>query len=254
MPAPLIALQDVSLRYRLARHRIRSFKEYAIHLVRGALTYQELWALRQVSFSVGEGETVGVVGRNGAGKTTLLKVVSRILKPTTGAVAVRGKVAPILALGTGFDHELTGYENIFLNSLLLGRGRREVVAALPAIVEFSELGGHLEAPLRNYSSGMVARLGFAIATAWRCEILLLDEVLAVGDAAFAVRCRDRIAEFRAAGSTILLVSHSDEAILANCERCLWLEAGQLRADGPARAVIEDYRRSMTPSEAASGQL
>jgi ABC-type polysaccharide/polyol phosphate transport system ATPase subunit len=254
MAASLIELEDVALRYRLARHRIRSFKEYAIHLVRGALTYQDLWALREVTFAIGEGETVGVVGRNGAGKTTLLKVVSRILKPTAGRVRIRGRVAPILALGTGFDYELTGYENIFLNALLLGRTRREVENALRAIVEFSELGEHLEAPLRNYSSGMTARLGFAIATAWRCEILLLDEVLAVGDAAFAVRCRDRIAEFRAAGSTILLVSHSDEAILANCERCLWLEAGRLRADGPAPAVIEDYRHSMTPSEAASGQL
>jgi len=254
MPPPLVTLDNVSLRYRLARHRIGSFKEYAIHLVRGALKYQDLWALRGVSFALGESETVGVVGRNGAGKTTLLKVVSRILKPTEGRVAVRGRVAPILALGTGFDHELTGYENIFLNALLLGRTRREVERALPEIVAFSELGQHLEAPLRNYSSGMTARLGFAIATAWRCELLLLDEDLAVGDASFAARCRDRIAQFRAAGSTILLVSHSDEAILANCQRCLWIEGGRLRADGPSPAVIEDYRRSMTPAEASSGQL
>jgi ABC-2 type transport system ATP-binding protein len=235
-----IELEQVSLVYRLAKHRIGSFKEYAIHLVRGSLHYEELWAMSQVSFAIADREAVGVVGHNGAGKSTLLKVISRILKPTSGQLRVRGRVAPILELGTGFDVELTGRENIFLNALLLGRSRRDIERAIAGIVDFSGLEEFIDVPLRNYSSGMVARLGFAIATAWQPEILILDEVLAVGDAEFARRCEERMAELRAGGATILLVSHSPQQVRELCARCLWLDHGRLRMDGPTDEVLTAY--------------
>jgi ABC-type polysaccharide/polyol phosphate transport system ATPase subunit len=240
MSAPAIRLEQVSLCYRLAKQRIPSLKEYAIHWIKGALVYEQLWALRDVDLEVGRGETVGIVGRNGAGKSTLLKVISRVLAPTSGRVAVTGTVAPILELGTGFDHELTGLENIHLNALLLGHTRKEILPRLDAIVEFSELGDFVRTPIRNYSSGMVARLGFSIATAWVPEVLILDEVLAVGDAAFTAKCERRLEEFHRQGSTVLLVSHSAAAIAKNCQRCLWLDRGRLRADGSPAEVLALY--------------
>lgn len=240
MPATAIELTDVSLCYRLAKQRIPSLKEYAIHWMKGALVYEQLWALRDISLRIGTGETVGLIGRNGAGKSTLLKVISRVIKPTRGEAVINGLVAPILALGTGFDFELTGIENIYLNALLLGRQRREVDQQLAEIVEVSGLGDFVRTPIRNYSTGMVARLGFAIATAWVAEVLILDEVLAVGDASFARICEDRIQRFHDAGSTVLLVSHSLEAVRTNCARCLWLDGGRLVGDGPTAEVIERY--------------
>src|ERR1700687_3160101 len=178
---PRIDLRGVSLCYRLAKQRIHSFKDYAIHFMKGSLAYEQLWALRDVALTIHSGETVGIVGRNGAGKSTLLKVISRVLKPTTGDAMVRGSLSPILELGTGFDRELTGFENIYLNALLLGHSRREVADAIDEIVDFSGLGDFVRAPIRNYSTGMLARLGFAVATAWLPDIMILDEVLAVGD-------------------------------------------------------------------------
>jgi ABC-type polysaccharide/polyol phosphate transport system ATPase subunit len=200
-----------------------------------------LWALRDVSLSIAEGETVGIVGRNGAGKSTLLKVVSGVLKPTRGSLHRRGWVAPILELGTGFDYELTGYENIYLNALLLGRQRREIDERLAGIVEFSGLADFIRSPIRNYSSGMLARLGFSIATAWKPDLLILDEILGVGDARFLKRCERRLEEFHEAGTTILIVSHDPEAVRKNCQRALWLEQGRLVAEGPAGEILERYR-------------
>jgi len=237
----VIELRDVSLCYRLAKRKIPSLKEYAIHFVKGSLAYEELWALRDVVLSIEEGETVGIVGRNGAGKSTLLKVISGVLKPTRGTLRRRGWVAPILELGTGFDFELTGHENIYLNALLLGRQRKEVDEQLDAIVEFSGLDDFVRSPIRNYSSGMLARLGFSIATAWKPDVLILDEVLAVGDARFLKRCGERIEEFRQAGTTILIVSHDLAALQKNCRRCLWLEQGRLQADGPVGEILDRYR-------------
>jgi ABC-2 type transport system ATP-binding protein len=237
---PVIRLDDVALRYRLAKQRIPSLKEYAIHLLRGALTYQELWALNGVSVSIERGEVVGIVGRNGAGKSTLLKVISGILKPTRGRAAVTGRVSPLLELGTGFDYELTGRENVMLNALLLGRSKREVRERFDSIVEFSELGDFIDVPLRNYSSGMTARLGFAIATAWDPEILILDEVLAVGDAAFQQKCHRRLGEVLASGATVLMVSHVARTLILECSRCLWLSEGRLVADGTPAEVLQQY--------------
>ncbi|HVT59289.1 MAG TPA: ABC transporter ATP-binding protein [Thermoanaerobaculia bacterium] len=250
-----IELAGVALCYRLAKQRVRSLKEYAIHFMKGALAYEELWALRGVDLTVRGGETLGIVGRNGAGKSTLLKVISQVLKPTEGRAVMKGALAPILELGTGFDLELTGFENIYLNALLLGRSRREVADRIEEIVDFSGLGDFVRAPIRNYSSGMLARLGFAIATAWTPDILLLDEVLAVGDASFTRKCERRLERFHAAGTTVLLVSHSVAAIRDNCTRCIWLDAGRLRADGATDEVLRLYEGHGTePDERRAGHL
>jgi ABC-type polysaccharide/polyol phosphate transport system ATPase subunit len=240
MSEPAIDLADVSLCYRLAKQRIPSFKEYALHWVRGALSYEQLWALRDVTLRVGRGETLGIVGRNGAGKSTLLKVISRVLTPSRGRCVVRGRVAPILELGTGFDYELTGRENVFLNALLLGHSRRAIEERYDAIVEFSGLGDFIRSPVRNYSSGMLARLAFSILTAWTPDVLVLDEFLAVGDVHFLRKCEERLDALKAAGTTMLLVSHLSEAIRQHCRRCVWLEGGRLVADGTPADVLDRY--------------
>jgi homopolymeric O-antigen transport system ATP-binding protein len=245
---PAIRLDDVSLCYRLARQHVTSIKEYFIHLLRRSLTYEDLWALKDVDLSIGSGEAVGVVGPNGAGKTTLAKVIAGVLKPTRGQRRVDGVIAPLLELGTGFDYELTGYENIYLNALLLGRRKREITEKLDAIVDFSGLEPFIHTPIRNYSSGMVARLGFAIATAWIPDVLILDEVLAVGDVRFLDRCHKRLDVFRDAGTTLVLISHSSQTVLDYCHRCLWLERGVVMADGAAEDVIERYEQAMHAPE------
>jgi ABC-type polysaccharide/polyol phosphate transport system ATPase subunit len=254
-PAPSIRVEGLSLRYRLAKQRVPSLKEYAIHWLRGALRHEDLWALRDLDLTIARGETVGIVGHNGAGKSTLLKVISGVLKPTQGAVFVDGNVAPILELAAGMDFELTGIENVMLNGLLLGHSRREVDERLDEIVEFSGLGDFIRAPIRNYSSGMVARLGFAVATAWIPDVLIVDEALSVGDASFVERCEERMRRFRDGGTTILLVSHSTRSVLETCTRCVWLDAGRLLADGPAQEVVARYGRSSTdPADRAAGRL
>lgn len=251
----VVRAEGVSLRYRLAKQRIPSLKEFAIHWLRGGLHYEDLWALREVSFTVRRGETLGIVGRNGAGKSTLLKVLSRVLRPSAGSVEVAGRVAPILELGAGFDYELTGIENVYLNALLLGRTRREVDERLEEIIDFSGLGDFVRAPIRNYSSGMLARLGFAVATAWVPDLLILDEVLSVGDASFVERSKERMHRLREQASTVILVSHNTKAVMDSCSRCLWLDAGRLRADGPATEVVRQYLNAGTdPDQRAAGKL
>ncbi|HKI02206.1 MAG TPA: ABC transporter ATP-binding protein [Thermoanaerobaculia bacterium] len=250
-----IRLAGVSLCYRLAKQRIPSLKEYAIHFMRGALSYEQLWALRDIELTIHKGETLGIIGRNGAGKSTLLKVISRVLKPTKGTAAVQGLLAPILELGSGFDYELTGLENVYLNALLLGHSKRDIAEKVDEIVEFSGLGDFIRAPLRNYSSGMQARLGFSVATAWVPDILILDEILGVGDVTFTEKCEERIQRFHDAGSTVLLVSHSTGAILKNCTRCIWLDDGQIRADGATREVVDLYlsKHGTDPGEHEGGK-
>ena len=243
MIEPVVQLQDISLCYRLAKQRIPSFKEYAVHWMKGALSYEKFWALQGVDLEVYPGQRVGIVGRNGAGKSTLLKVASGVLKPTRGSARTRGTIAPILELGTGFDYELTGTENIYLNALLLGRSRREIDAKMDEIVEFSGLADFIHSPIRNYSSGMLARLGFAIATAWHPDVLVLDEVLAVGDATFVERCHVKLQEVRASGTAILLVTHDMKAVEAECERAVWIDGGRVRADGEPGEILALYSES-----------
>lgn len=255
MPEPVIQIENMSLCYRLATQKVGSLKEYLIHFLRGSLEYQQLWALKKIDLEVGSGEIVGVVGRNGAGKSTLAKVITGVLQPTEGSCRVRGTISPILELGTGFDYELTGYENIYLNALLLGRQRKEVDERVDEIIEFSGLHEFIHSPVRNYSTGMMARLGFAVATGWVPDVLILDEVLAVGDVRFVSRCHQRLREFRRAGTTIVLVSHSLPEIVKHCSRCLWIDEGLLKADGDPQGILGDYIEDADlPADLAAEEL
>src|SRR6188474_1853071 len=240
---PVIVLEKISVRYRAQEVRIRTFKEYAIQLLKRNVRFKEFRALNNVDLQVNEGEIVGVIGRNGAGKSTLLKVIARVLIPTEGRVRLKGRVSPLLELGAGFHPELTGRENIFLNGTLLGHSRREIEARLPEIIEFAELDAFIDSSLRTYSSGMIARLGFSIATTWRPEILILDEILSVGDEAFRTKCKTRMAKYRDEGTSTLLVAHDMNTIGTLCSRAIWLDHGEVKATGPAKEVVDLYRQS-----------
>ena len=240
---PVIVLDNVSVQYRAPEQVIRTFKEYAIQIIKRNVRFREFLALDNVNLQVFDGEILGIIGRNGAGKSTLLKVISRVLIPTKGRVRIRSRVSPLLELGAGFHPELTGRENIFLNGTLLGHSRREIEAHLPEIIEFAELGAFIDAPLRTYSSGMMARLGFSVATTWKPEILILDEVLAVGDEAFRHKCQARMETYRDHGTTTLLVTHDSSTVEMLCTRAVWLDHGQIKTIGPSKEVVELYRQS-----------
>lgn len=237
---PVIGFDQVAVRYRVPHERIGSFKEYAIRRLQGRIDHHEFWALRDVTLQIGQGEVFGIIGRNGAGKSTLLKVVSRVLHPTRGRVWIRGKVAPLLELGAGFHPELTGRENVYLNGTLLGHSQREITARLPEILDFAGLGEFIEAPLRTYSSGMVARLGFAVAMAWKPDVLLLDEILAVGDQTFQRKCLERIRSFCEQGTTVLLVTHDPTTVQTLCRHAVWIDQGKVQSVGPSADVAAAY--------------
>ncbi len=237
----MIEVRDVSMRFRMANDRISSIKEYAIARLRGKLKYNEFEALKHASFDVKRGEVMGLIGHNGAGKSTLLKVISGILKPTEGSVIVRGNVAPMLELGSGFDFDMTGRENIFLNGAILGYSEEFLKSKYEEIVAFSEIGPFINVPLRNYSSGMVTRLAFSIATVVVPEILIVDEVLSVGDAAFQEKSLSRMMELMSGGTTVLFVSHNLEQIRKMCSRALWLEHGHILMFGDAQTVLDAYK-------------
>ncbi|GAB4578736.1 MAG: ABC transporter ATP-binding protein [Anaerolineales bacterium] len=249
MAVPVIQLENISVQYRSPSEKIPSFKEYAIRRIKGQIRYEYFWALNGVSVEIQEGEVFGIIGRNGAGKSTLLKVVARVLRPTRGRVRVRGLVAPLLELGAGFDYELTGRENIYLNGAILGLSKKEIDARFDHIVEFSGLREFVDAPLRTYSSGMVARLGFSVATERRPEVLIVDEILGVGDAEFQNKSLERIRQFQHAGTTILLVSHSLDSVMQMCSRVIWLERGMKVAEGPAPEMVGRYLQRTYESEA-----
>lgn len=240
MSKPMIGVSDVTMRFRMNSDRIMSLKEFVTTALRGKLRYQSFTALDHVSFTVNKGETLGLIGRNGAGKSTLLKVISGILKPTEGSVAAHGNVVPMLELGSGFDFDLTGRENIFLNGAILGYSEEFLREKYDEIVDFSELGTFLETPIRNYSSGMMARLAFSIATVVQPEILIVDEILAVGDAAFQEKSRKRMMELMGGGTTVLFVSHSLEQVREMCSRVVWLEHGRTRMFGDVQEVCDVY--------------
>lgn len=243
-PEPVVVLQKVSVRYRSPDKPFWSFKEFAIRFVERKVNYSDFWALKEVSLEVMQGETFGIIGRNGAGKSTLLKLVSRVLAPTNGRIVTRGKVAPLLELGAGFHAELTGRENIFLNGALLGHTQNEIKAHVPEILEFAQIDGYIDAPVRTYSSGMVARLGFAVATSWIPDILILDETLAVGDEEFRTKCYERMENFRTENVTILLVSHDLTTIKKMCSHAVWLDQGKVKALGNVNNVIKAYHENM----------
>ena len=246
-----IRFERVSKRFRLEQGRPRAFKEVFVGLFqRQRRRCETLVALDDVSFELAHGGSLGLVGPNGTGKSTVLKLIARILEPTAGRVWVDGRVAPLLELGAGFHPDLTGRENIYLNGSMMGFSRGEMAARLGRIAEFSELGRFIDAPVKHYSSGMYMRLGFATAIHLDADVLLVDEVLAVGDQAFQAKCRDRIADLRKAGVGIVLVSHDNNAIRDLCAHTLWLEDGAVRAYGETDPVIEAYYASMVAREEA----
>jgi len=236
----IIHLEDVSVYYRVPGEQLSGLKEFTIRWVQRRLQYRQFLALKDISLDIQPGEIFGVVGRNGAGKSTLLKVMARVLKPSQGRVVVVGKTAPLLEIGAGFHPELTGRENIYLNGALLGYSRIEIASQFEEIVAFADTGEFIDAPIRAYSTGMVARLGFAIATSLRPDILLVDEVLSVGDIAFQEKCLARMNAFREQGTTIVLVSHALERVQAFCERAIWLDGGKIAAGGNAVEVVHQY--------------
>lgn len=240
----VVILEDTTVRYRIPRERIGTIKEFVIRRMKGQLQYVDLLALHHVSLQVKKGEVFGLIGANGAGKTTLLRLVARVMRPTQGRVIVRGRVAPLLAMGAGFHPELTGRENVYLNGTLLGYTRNQIDECFDRIVEFAELQDSIDAPLRTYSSGMLARLGFSVATAQMPDILIVDEVLSVGDIAFQEKCAARIKQFRAQGASILLVSHDMGSIQRMCSRSAWLSHGEIVQVGPAEEVVKQFQEFM----------
>jgi ABC-type polysaccharide/polyol phosphate transport system ATPase subunit len=245
---PVVVLENASVCYRSPDEAFLSFKEFAIRLVQNRVKMKDFWALKDINLEVQKGEKLGIIGRNGAGKSTLLKLVSRVLSPTSGRIITRGQVAPLLELGAGFHTELTGRENVFLNGALLGHSQKEIKEHLADILDFAQIDGYIDSPLRTYSSGMIARLGFAVATSWTPEILILDEILAVGDEEFQVKCFSKIDEFRTGGTTIFLVTHNLDTILTKCDRAVWLDQGQIMKNGSVQSVVDSYLENIQTSE------
>ena len=240
-----IKISGVSVKYRLPKQAIRSVKEYVVYRLKGGrYDYHEFWALKRVDIESAHGKVIGIIGRNGAGKSTLLKVLAGVIKPIEGKVEINGRIAPLIELGAGFDPELTGRENTYLNGTILGCTNTEISQKMDQIVAFSELDEFIDAPLRTYSSGMVARLGFAIATDVDPDILIVDEILGVGDAGFQAKCAKRIEGFRKKGVTILLVTHDLGQIEKMCDHVYWLEKGTVRAHGKPSEVVAQYRKFM----------
>lgn len=240
----MIKAEHITVSYRMANDKIHSIKEYLVAVLKRKLQYEEFVALSDVSFEIKKGEVIGIVGNNGAGKSTLLKVISGILTPNTGKVELKGNVVPMLELGSGFDFDLTGRENIFLNGAILGYSEAFLKSKYDEIVEFSELGEFINHPVRNYSSGMVMRLAFSIASMVNPDILIVDEILAVGDAAFQEKSYARMTEMMSHGTTVLLVSHNIEQIRRLCDRVIWLDHGKVVDIGDTNELCDRY--SNTP--------
>jgi lipopolysaccharide transport system ATP-binding protein len=255
-----IRVENLSKQYRLGKaSKETMLRERVVDFIRNpfardAEAGESLWALKNVSFSIKEGEVVGIVGRNGAGKSTLLKVLSKITHPTSGKVRVAGRVASLLEVGTGFHEELTGRENIYLNGSILGMRRREVDAKLDAIVSFAGVERFVDTPIKRYSSGMRLRLGFAVAAHLDPDVLIIDEVLAVGDAGFQKKCLRVMEDLRTGGRTVLFVSHNMAAVENLCSRGIWIDAGQVRRDGPTHEIIEAYMDTFAAADQASSDF
>ena len=236
----IIDVQNVSMEFFLPNEKVDSLKEFFIRLVKGKMEKKKHKVLDNVSFSVKKGESIGLIGHNGAGKSTLLKILTGILKPTEGNVAVRGIVAPLLNLGAGFDYEASAKENVYLNGAILGYSKREIEKKYQEIVDFAELHDHMNMPLKNFSSGMVARLGFAIAIDVNPDILLVDEILSVGDENFRKKCASKIQELREKGVTFVIVSHNMAQIKNLCQKAVWIEDSHMQAFGDSKEVCDQY--------------
>ena len=242
MALPVIEVNNVSMRFNLARERTDTIKEYTLKLLERQLFFDEFWALRDVSFTVEAGDSLALIGRNGCGKSTMLKVVAGVMSPTNGSVKVRGTIAPLIELGAGFDMDLTARENIYMNGAIMGFDRKFMNAHFDEIVDFSEIEEFLDVPVKNYSSGMLARLGFSIATIVEAEVLIVDEILAVGDAAFQKKCEHRMDTLLSHGTTLIFVSHSGEQVKKMCKKAVWLDHGQVQLQGDSAEVYDAYQR------------
>ena len=236
----IIQVENVTVRFNMASEKIDNIKEYFVKFIKGQLHFREFIALKNLNFEIKRGESWGIVGRNGAGKSTLLRLICGIIAPNTGSVKVKGTISPILELGAGFDPQLTAGENIYLQGALLGYSRDFMQRHFDEIVAFSELKDFLDMPIKNYSSGMQARMAFSVATVVKPEILIVDEALSVGDAAFQRKCADRIQEMLRGDATLLLVSHSNDTIEQLCEKAIWLRDGEAVMSGGAKEVCDAY--------------
>ena len=238
----IIEVKNVTMRFNLAEEKTDTFKEYILKLLTGKLHFNEFFALKNVSFNIKQGESVALIGKNGSGKSTMLKIIAGVMYPTEGTVNVKGSIVPLIELGAGFDMDLTARENIYLNGAVLGYDRAFMDQHFEEIVEFSELREFIDVPVKNFSSGMVARLGFALATIVRADILVVDEILAVGDFKFQEKCKARMAELMAGGTTLLFVSHNAEQVKELCQKAIWFDHGELMAFGETEEVYSLYEQ------------
>lgn len=243
MSETVIQVRDVSMHFNLMEEKVDSIKEYVVKLLKGKLLYNDFIALNHISFDVQKGDILGFIGFNGAGKSTLLKILAGVLTPTTGSVKVVGSIAPLIEVGAGFDPELTARENIYLNGAILGFSKTFIEKKFDSIIEFAELKDFVNVPVKNFSSGMYARLGFSIATAVQPDILIVDEVLSVGDFRFQQKCEERIRKMIEDGVTILLVSHDINMIERLCNKVLWLNHGEMKAFGKAIEICDKYKKN-----------
>ena len=239
--APIIELNKVAMEYYMQTEKIDNMKEFFIRLIKGKIKKTKKRILEEITFSVNKGESIGIIGHNGAGKSTILKIITGIIKPTAGNVSVHGTVAPLLNLGAGFDYEATARENIFLNGAIVGYTPKEIKSKFSSIVEFAELENYVDVPLKNFSSGMVARLGFAIAIDVEPDILLVDEILSVGDENFRQKCSQKIEELQQHGVTFIIVSHNMSQVKKLCQRAVWIENGKIVMIGDSKEVCDKYQ-------------
>ena len=244
----IIELKDVSMRFNMSKERVDSIKEYIIRLAKHQLQFEEFFALKNINLDIKKGEVVGIVGLNGSGKSTMLKVISGILRPSTGSVAVKGSISPLIELGAGFDFDLTARENVFLNGSVLGFSKQMMTEKMDDIIDFAELRDFMDVAIKNFSSGMVARLGFSIATITKPDILIVDEILSVGDFLFQQKCEERIADMMSGGTTVIIVSHSLDQIERLCSRVVWLSKGNILMDGPTEEICKIYKEKAGQTE------
>lgn len=242
METPIIKLSDVDMYFKKGNQKIDSFKDFIIKKIKGQIKYEQFIALQNINLEIKKGEVVGFVGLNGAGKSTLLKIISGVQKPSKGTIQIKGKVSPLLELGAGFDNDLTGRENIYLNGMILGYSKKFINEKINEIIEFAELQEFIDTPIKNYSSGMKARLGFSIATIIYPQILIVDEVLSVGDGRFRKKSEDRMLELIKSDATVLFVSHSIAQIRRLCNKVVWLEKGQIKMIGNTQEVCDIYEQ------------
>jgi len=240
----MIKIDNVTMNFKIQKEHIQSLKEYVVNMFKGKLTYECFTALENVSIDIKKGEVVGIVGRNGAGKSTLLKAIAGVLTPTIGSIKINGVIAPMLELGAGFDSELTGRENIYLNGAILGYSKEFLQSKYEEIVEFSELADFIDQPVRTFSSGMMMRLAFSIATIVEPEILIVDEILSVGDSHFKIKSENRMRGLITGGTTVLMVSHVLPQIRELCNRVIWIEKGKVKMDGDTKIVCDEYAKEV----------